>query len=141
MEQILSILQWLIPSGSLVALLTWITSRRLRIAREDKSIHDAYKTMYDDVHQSLIDLSEENKIIRRTLVRLEATLALAHTCRYWGTCPIKHELRKQQTAPQVGASGEQQYGVRRHRTQDRVDEPSPSRGRDGDDSSSSGEPP
>lgn len=140
MDQILSLLQWLIPSGSLVALLTWITSRRLRGSRETKEVHDTYKAMYEDVHQSLITLSNENKEIRQALIRLESALARANTCRYRDICPIKRELR-QQAQDRKHERGDHYDSPRQHRPQDRMDEPCQGACRDSSDGDTSSEPP
>ena len=94
MDQLLTILQWLVPAGGLGAILGWLTNSRLRATRTAKEVHDTYKQMYDDLHDQLLALSNENKHIRSSLSRLERAVTKGATCRLWSQCPIRSELQR-----------------------------------------------
>lgn len=94
MDQLLTLLQWLVPAGGLGAILGWLTNSRVRAARTAKEVHDTYKQMYDDLHEQLLDLSDENKHIRADFSRLERAVAMGATCRLWSQCPIRRELQR-----------------------------------------------
>ena len=94
MDQLLTLLQWLVPTGGLGALLGWLTNSRVRAARTAKEVHDTYKQMYDDVHDQLLNLSDENKHIRADISRLERAVTMGATCRIWSQCPIRRELQR-----------------------------------------------
>lgn len=94
MDQLLTLLQWLVPTGGLGALLGWLTSSRLRSARTAKEVHDTYKMLYADVHDQLLTLSDENKQIRSDISRLERAVTKGATCRIWSQCPIRRELQR-----------------------------------------------
>lgn len=94
MDQLLTLFQWLAPAGGLGAILGWLTNSRLRATRTAKEVHDTYKQMYDDLHDQLLTLSDENKHIRSSLARLERAVTKGATCRLWSQCPIRHELQR-----------------------------------------------
>ena len=94
MDQLLTILQWLVPAGGLGAILGWLTNSRLRATRTAKEVHDTYKQMYDDLHEQLLNLSDENKHIRADFSRLERAVTMGATCRLWPRCPIRRELQR-----------------------------------------------
>jgi hypothetical protein len=52
-DVITNILQWLIPSGALGAVIAWAVSARVRRTRTDKEVYDTYKAMYEDVQGSI----------------------------------------------------------------------------------------
>ena len=94
MDQLLTLFQWLAPAGGLGAILGWLTNSRLRATRTAKEVHDTYKQMYDDLHEQLLALSDENKHIRSSLSRLERAVTKGATCRLWSQCPIRSELQR-----------------------------------------------
>lgn len=96
-ETITSLLQWLIPSGGLGAVIVWLTNKTLRNVRTAKEVHDTYKTLYDDIRQTLIELQDENKKMYRVISRLERAVSKAPSCHYYRDCPIGSELRELQT--------------------------------------------
>lgn len=104
MEQVLTLLQWLIPSGGVGMLLGWLTSSRLRRARTRREEHDTYMHLYEDTKQTLEELSHENSKMRHRLGRLETMLTRAYNCRYWGSCPIRRELQKHEAEALYGAA-------------------------------------
>ena len=59
-DSLLNILQWLLPTGSVGAVVVWLTSKTLRQAHTAKQVHDTYKAMYEDVRGTLILLQDDN---------------------------------------------------------------------------------
>lgn len=93
METLLTLLQWLIPSGGIGALLVWLTSRTLRQTRESKEVHDTYKAMYEDVQATLHTLQDENNKMQLSVASLRRLVLRSTTCRYFVHCPLRSELQ------------------------------------------------
>lgn len=91
-EHLTTILQWLIPSGGLGAVIAWMTSRIIRQTRLVKEVHDTYKVMYDDVSKTLLEVRDENEKLYKVVGKLERAISRATMCRYWHECPIRAEL-------------------------------------------------
>lgn len=120
METFTTLLQWLIPSGGLGAIVVWLLSKTLRKIRTTKEIHDTYKQLYENIKETLVDLQDENKKLYKAVSKLERTISHASTCRYYTDCPIRHELLREQegsTKPvrhkrQYASQGGQESGIR-----------------------------
>lgn len=100
METLLTILQWVIPSGGIGMAIGWLADRRVNNARASKEIHDTFKQMYEDVSTILInvqknneELCEENSRTRRALNRLSKAIEAIPLCDYHSQCPVLSELR------------------------------------------------
>lgn len=100
-ESILQLLQWLVPTGGVGMLLGWLTSTRLRQARTAKEVHDTYKKMYEDLHNQVIEIANDNSEMRQMLARLERAISKGAACRIWATCPIRRELQRAQDEPDL----------------------------------------
>ena len=100
-ESILQLLQWLVPTGGVGMLLGWLTSTRLRQARTAKEVHDTYKAMYEDLHNQVIEIANDNSEMRQMLARLERAISKGTACRIWATCPIRRELQRAQDEPDL----------------------------------------
>lgn len=87
--------QWLVPAGGLGAVIVWLTSWVIRNTRTAKEVHDTYKTMYENIQGTLIELQDENKKLYRAVSKLERTISKATTCRYFADCPLRSELQEQ----------------------------------------------
>lgn len=96
MEQYLSLIQWLLPSGGIGALLLWLTSRSLRQSRENREVHDAYKVMYEDLKTTVTRLNSENSKLFEIIAGMERAIMRTNVCAHRGACPVRHELRKSQ---------------------------------------------
>lgn len=116
-ETLTNILQWLIPSGSLGAVVVWLTNKTLRNLRTAKEVHDTYKKMYEDLRITLVEIQTENKKLYRILSRFERAFSKACTCRYYPNCPVSAELLQhdetskpkgqyRQRAAKIGDAGE-----------------------------------
>lgn len=89
------IAQWLVPAGGLGAVAVWLTSWVIRNTRTAKEVHDTYKTMYEDIQGTLIELQNENKKLYKAVSKLERAVSKATTCRYFADCPMRGELQEQ----------------------------------------------
>ena len=115
---ILSILQWAIPSGGIGAAIAWIVHRSAASAKDAKVVHDTYKQMYKDISAELEKmrtraesleskinkLTNENDELRRAVNRLRNTLVEIKRCPHYSTCPVRNEL-------QDGSSGDTKSGT------------------------------
>lgn len=106
---ITTLLQWLIPSGGLGAVLVWLTNKTLRNLKTAKEIHDTYKFLYEDVSATLITLQDENNKLRENGSRNSRALARAASCKYYTICPINIELLYNQTTDVAKQSSKGQY--------------------------------
>lgn len=106
MGTILDILQWAIPGGGIGAAIAWIAHRKVVAAKDAKSVHDIYKSLYDDVSELLMKvqhenercnekidgLGRENERTRRALNRLSRAIEAIQLCRHSADCPVRGEL-------------------------------------------------
>ena len=107
MDVMTDILQWVLPSGAIGSVVTWLFGRTLCRTREAKEIHDTYKQMYEDVSSSLVTLQQkneetnekleelraENLRTRRALNRLSRAIEAIESCDYRSICPVRSELQ------------------------------------------------
>ncbi len=105
-DTILQILQWAIPSGGVGAAIAWIANRKVAAAKATKEVHDAYKSMYEDVsslveeiqdkyedtREKLDQLNNEHALTRRALNRLSRAIEAIQICPHRGNCPVRTEL-------------------------------------------------
>lgn len=116
---ILSILQWALPSGGIGAAIAWFIHRSAVNAKDAKTVHDTYKQMYHDlgaelerlqvqinhqtdVNRTLCDkikkLTDENDELRKAINRLRSTLLEIKRCPHYADCPVRSELRDAENA-------------------------------------------
>lgn len=107
-ETLSNLLQWLIPSGGLGAVVVWLTNKTLRNLRTSKEVHDTYKQMYQDVQQTLIDIQDENKKLYRVISRLERAVSKVPLCRHYPNCPVNIELQQHQASDSKPKGGRRQ---------------------------------
>lgn len=139
-ETIITILQWLIPSGSLATVIIWLTNKTLRNARTNKEVHDTYKLMYEDVKRTLIELKNENKNLYRAFARLERAVSKASTCNHYDVCPIRDELQQQQKSEPKHTAKSKGRGRQRSTEDTQEDHAGGGAGVEGESEDSSGEP-
>lgn len=110
-ETIASILQWLLPSGGMGAVMIWITSRKLRTIRVAKEEHDTYKQMYEDVSNTLLEFRSDYERLQKSINKLERAISKAHGCHYRDICPIlRSELQHDKEAPRTKPRGKLKVG-------------------------------
>ena len=93
---ILEVLKWLIPLGGFGSIAKWFISRTERELKRIRDSHDAYKTMYEDVKQTLNEEIEEKRALRLALGRFERAISKVFGCRHYPNCPVNVELLHQQ---------------------------------------------
>jgi hypothetical protein len=104
-QSVINILTWLVPSGAAGSVVVWYANKTTRGLREIKESHDAYKIMYEDVKNTLIEEIDEKKALRKAVGRLERAIAAVGECRYSHDCPVDRELRKPETSPNEYGKG------------------------------------
>lgn len=98
MESLLTILQWLVPSGGVGAVLVWLTSRTLRQTRETKEVHDTYKLMYEDMRDTITLIQHDNNQLQESVAALRRLVLRSTTCRHYHVCPLRDGLQYIQSA-------------------------------------------
>ena len=95
-ETIVSIIQWLVPSGGFGAVIIWLTSKTIRNTRRQKEIHDTYKIMYEDTQNTLLRILDENKKLSYMVLRMERAINRISACSFAASyaCPVSAELQK-----------------------------------------------
>jgi hypothetical protein len=96
-DTLTTILQWLIPSGGLGAVIAWLFSKVLRNLRETKEVHSTYKMLYEDISGTLKDLQNEVDELHKELGRFRRAVAKMYDCRYYPDCPVGRELQDNKT--------------------------------------------
>ena len=89
------ILMWALPSGCLSGMVTWLASRWTFNARNKKEREDTYKTLYDDLSTTTLDLSRKIRKLHEKIINYETALRKCHACRYAERCPAVIFLRQQ----------------------------------------------
>lgn len=93
-ETFMTILQWLIPSGSTAAVLGWLTSKNLRQLRTYKEFHDTYKVMYENLSATVETLKASHAQVERSLGLYKIAIEESALCRYRRKCPV-NRMRKE----------------------------------------------
>ena len=102
---LLDILMWVLPSGFLATLGTWLVSRRTYSARGRKEREDIYRQLYESQGETLLRMNESFNEIQNQNIEINGKLAKMHRtllavaaqavrCRMWDMCPLRGELSK-----------------------------------------------
>jgi hypothetical protein len=92
-EWILQALELLFGPGFVAVFWVWIKNRDTRKAASAKEKEDVYKTMYDNLSDTLIDLQNENLKLYRAVRELNRTIQKATACPHFAVCPLRSELQ------------------------------------------------
>jgi hypothetical protein len=93
MDLFSDILQWLLPTGGLGSIFAWLGSKILRRLQETKEVHDTYKTLYEDISETLKSLQNEVDGLHKELGRFRRSVSKMYGCRYYPDCPVQRELQ------------------------------------------------
>ena len=129
-------MQWALPSGGIGAAIAWIANRNVRKATNAKMVHDAYKTMYEDVsallmknqqkyeelNTTMCDLTSEHDRTRRALNRLSRAIEAIQICPHRDSCPVSSELSlDEDSIRHTGRQNANQNADRKGRQQRKTD--------------------
>jgi hypothetical protein len=92
MDVLTNILQWVVPSGGLGAVITWLVSKKVRQTKEQKEVTDVYKEMYESKSQTIRELNEEINFLYRELGNTRRAVAKIYICPHYDNCPVRDEL-------------------------------------------------
>ena len=87
-DGILQVLNFLFTPGCVTALLVWIKTKDNRKAAS-KERNDAYKQMYDNLSDTLLDLQNENIKLYKAVRELNRTIQKAVACPHYRDCPMR----------------------------------------------------
>jgi hypothetical protein len=138
-DTLTTILQWLIPSGGLGAVIAWLFSRTLRNLRQTKEVHDTYKTLYEDISNTLTDVQNELDELHKELGRFRRAVSKIYSCRYYPDCPVQHELQNSEAVANNG--NKVRKSNRQYRIRNTAAENNPGTGSESEHDSSDAEPP
>jgi adenine-specific DNA glycosylase len=92
-DWILQALELLFGPGFVAVFWVWIKNRDTRKAASAKEREDVYKTMYDNLSDTLIDLQNENIKLYKAVRELNRTIQKATACPHFAVCPLRSELQ------------------------------------------------
>lgn len=131
---VLELLKYCLPSGFLASMVTWLVNKKLYHTRTGKEVHDIYKTMYEDLNETIINQQKQTNELRKTLSKLQQILVSASSCKYYPRCPMRlHYKENRATDYDLFDGGNKASGKR--------DAPAARSAIDGQDEHWDGEPP
>ncbi len=107
-DWVLQALELLFGPGFVAVFWVWIKNRDNRKAASAKEKEDVYKTMYDNLSGTLIELQNENIKLYKAVRDLNRTIQKATACPHFAVCPLRSELQNGTAELNVGlgAGGE-----------------------------------
>lgn len=100
---------WALPSGCLSGVITWLASRRTFNARNKKEREDTYKTLYDDLSATTLDLSRQIRKLHEKIINYETAIRKCYACRHVDRCPAVIFLCQQKIQSNSHPLGQPQY--------------------------------
>jgi len=94
MDKVVELLMYCLPSGVFASIATWLVNRKLYHTRSRKEVHDTYKSMYEDLSNTIINQQQQTNDLRRTLAKLQQIIVSATTCKYYSRCPMRLQHNK-----------------------------------------------
>lgn len=94
-----SLWDWLLPAGWLATAIAWWRDRKVYQVRAVKETEGTYKTLYDDLSATVLELSKQLRKQNERNINHETALRKLHTCRYADRCPAIIWMRQQQKRP------------------------------------------
>ncbi|MGL5772657.1 MAG: hypothetical protein ACRCX1_07770 [Bacteroidales bacterium] len=99
---------YLLPSGFIASLLSWLINRRRERLKDLKDEHTVYRELYEDLKELIRNQDIEHGKLRRKIYRLERITERISDCRYRNQCPLVQQLSLHQNG--VGQDGESRSG-------------------------------
>ena len=125
-----NILYWLAPAGWLATTLAWWRDRKVYKVRAVKEEESTYHTLYDDLSETVKQISEKLKNVNGKVIILESALHTCYQCRYFDKCPVLIWMRSKQSKLNSRPLG--QHAVQRNRGEHYRAGPDESDGSDSD---------
>lgn len=91
-----SLWDWLLPAGWLATAIAWWRDRKVYQVRAVKETEGTYKTLYDDLSATVLELSKQLRKQNERNINHETALRKLYTCKYADRCPVIIFLRQQQ---------------------------------------------
>ena len=91
-----SLWDWLLPAGWLATAIAWWRDRKVYQVRAVKETEGTYKTLYDDLSATVLEISKQLRKQNERNINHETALQKLHTCKYADRCPVIIFLRQQQ---------------------------------------------
>jgi hypothetical protein len=105
-DWILQALELLFGPGFVAVFWVWIKNRDTRKAASAKEREDVYKTMYDNLSDTLIDLQNENIKLYKAVRELNRTIQKATACPHFAVCPLRSELQNSPGVVDLGSAAD-----------------------------------
>lgn len=83
---------YLLPSGFIASLLTWLVNRRRERLKDIREEHSVYRELYEDLKVLIKKQSVEHGELRRKIFRLERAFEEVNRCIYRNRCPLRNKL-------------------------------------------------
>lgn len=83
---------YLLPSGFIASLLTWLINRKRERLKDIKEEHSVYKELYEDLKLLIAKQQNEYGKLWRKVYRMEKAMEEIHRCRHRKHCPLLREL-------------------------------------------------
>lgn len=90
-----SLWDWLLPAGWLATAIAWWRDRKVYQVRAVKETEGTYKTLYDDLSATVLEISKQLRKQNERNINHETALQKLHTCKYADRCPVIIFLRQQ----------------------------------------------
>lgn len=91
-----NILEWLAPAGWLATSLAWWRDRKVYKVRAVKEEESTYHQLYNDLSETVRQVSEQLKKTNGKVIYLESALRHCHQCRYADKCPVLMWMQNKQ---------------------------------------------
>lgn len=108
-----NILAWLAPAGWLATSLAWWRDRKVYKVRAVKEEESTYHQLYNDLSETVRQVSEQLKNVNGKVIFLESALRNCHQCRYADKCPVLLWMQNKQGKLNSRPLG--QHAVQRNR--------------------------
>ncbi|MGL4332485.1 MAG: hypothetical protein ACRCZQ_10920 [Bacteroidales bacterium] len=95
---------YLLPSGFIASLLTWLVNRRRERLKDIKEEHSVYRELYEDLRVLIKKQSAEYAKLRNKVFRLERAFEEINRCPYRQHCPLLHGLPVDEADREVGTA-------------------------------------
>ncbi|MGL5787522.1 MAG: hypothetical protein ACRCX4_11990 [Bacteroidales bacterium] len=83
---------YLLPSGFIASLLTWLVNRRRERLKDIKEEHTVYRELYEDLRELIRKQGIEHGKLRRKIYQMERCFEEIGRCSRRNYCPVRRQL-------------------------------------------------